>query len=153
LRDSGSNSLVYEYAPGGKTPSGREIPSIPVMWLRIRSSKLSAISPAIIDTGFDGGVYSDDRLPAIFEGEAPERLETLHQFGGRIKCEVFKARGWLLREGGGEGKIDLGDISVYIPIKAENLAENIVVGREILNALEILLKDGSKAFVTCAKRP
>lgn len=69
-----------------------------------------------------------------------------------MKCEVFGAKGWLLREGGRGGKkIDLGDISIYIPIKAENLAENVIVGREILNALEVLLK-GSKAFVTRAKR-
>ena len=106
----------------------------------------------IIDTGFDGGIYSDDRLPAIFEGEAPERLETLHQFGGQVKCEVFKAEVWLLRERSREEKISLGSVSVYIPIKAENLAENIVVGREVLNALEIFLKDGSKAFVARAKR-
>lgn len=148
MKGSESSKIIYEYVTGGKAPSGGEIPDIPVIWLRIRSSKRSAVSPVLVDTGFDGGIYSDDRLPAIFEGESPTGMMELQQAAGTVKCEVFQSKVKLVKGGGADDSIKLGDVPVYVPIRVKELAENIIVGRMVLNRLNLFLEDGNRIEVS-----
>ncbi|KXA89767.1 hypothetical protein AKJ39_05265 [candidate division MSBL1 archaeon SCGC-AAA259J03] len=139
-----SEKIIYEYVEGDVTTSGEEIPEIPVIWLRIRSTNRSAVSPALVDTGFDGGIYSNDRLPAVFEGEPPTGTATLHQSAGSVNCEIFLPEVGVVEKGGNEDTIELGDMPVYIPTRVDELAENIIVGRRILNRLNLFLEDGKR---------
>lgn len=144
MKDSESSKITYEYVSGGKFPSGEEIPNIPVLWLRIRSSKRSAIAPILVDTGFDGGIYSDDRLPVIFEEDSPTGMIELQQVTGSVKCEIFQSKIEIVKEGGAGNPIDLGNIPVYIPIRVNELAENIIAGRMVLNRVNLFLEDGNR---------
>lgn len=144
MKDSKSSKIIYDYITGGKTPSGEEIPNIPVIWLRIKSPRKSAISPTLVDTGFDGGIYSDDRLPAVFEGESPIGTIDLQQMAGVVKCEIFYSKVEVVEEGGAGDPIDLGSVPVYVPIRVRELAENIIVGRMVLNQLDLYLEDGNR---------
>lgn len=49
--------LKYPYANDGYTTGGEKIPDIPVVYLVVKFGKFRAHGPAIVDTGFDGGIY------------------------------------------------------------------------------------------------
>lgn len=141
------NDLSYKYAKDGKTQTNKIIPNIPIMWLRLRTPQRSAVTPAIVDSGFDGGLYSDDKLPTILEEETPIGIETLYSPGSEVKCEIFKVRAWLIEEKGGKDKIDIGQILIYVPIRVRDLAENIILGREVLNKLDVALEHGEETRI------
>lgn len=143
--------MSYDYVEASRTPTGQEIPKIPVLWLRIRSKHKSAITPAIIDTGFDGGIYSDDRLPLVFEGESSIGMETLYSLGHSVVCQVFEAETSLIEERSRKEALKIGNVHVYIPMRINDLAESIIVGRGVLNTMDLLLSHVKKVVITQAK--
>ena len=140
----GSLSLKYKYFPNGYSYTGSKIPDIPIVKISLlrKDKKMRATGTAIIDTGFDGGIYPNIKLLNFFEGLKPFRIEKIGSpLGEIVNCEVYKIDGALISEDV-TTKIDLGEVNVYIPINPEYINDEVLVGREILNKLKIIL-DGT----------
>ena len=132
--------MAYKYAEDGIDRSGKRIPDIPIarviLYRKEENSKM--VGPCVVDTGFDGGIYANAELALNFEGIASEGREWFYGAGDRdIECDVYNAECLLLGE---EGEtVSLGRVMVYISIRIEDLPEETIMGREILNRLAISL--------------
>jgi len=130
----------YRYREDGILPDGGKLPDIPTLNLSFlrRDLKKALIATAFIDTGFDGTIYANDDMLEFLEGLKPEMKDSLKGVEKEVECEVYKIEVKLVTE---DLKIikGLGKIRVYVPIDPKNLAEDIVIGREILNSLGLKL--------------
>jgi hypothetical protein len=118
-----------------------KIPDIPVvrLILRRRDKRVKASGTAIVDTGFDGGVYPNLQLLGFFEGLKPLGAEKLGtSLEEMVNCEVYRVEGALISTDGGI-EIGLGEVNVYIPVDPTYMGEEVLIGREILNQLKIRL--------------
>lgn len=106
----------------------------------IRGDKrLRARGLAVVDTGFDGGVYPNLEVVEFLEGLTPlatERLET--PLSKPVEFEVYELRGELISPRTNE-RLDLEEVKIYVPMEVEYLSREVLVGREILNKLKISL--------------
>jgi len=134
-------SLKYKYSSDGISYGGAKIPDVPVVYLTLRrkDKRMRASRTAIVDTGFDGGVYPNLQLLKFFEGlelSSVERLGT--PLEETIDCEAYRVVGTLIPIDSGL-EIDLEEVNVYIPVDPAYLGEENLIGREILNKLGIAL--------------
>ena len=124
-------SLSYSYADDGFTMHGEKIPDIPIVYLRLQVGRFRASGPAIVDTGFDGGVYPNMEIIKMFRGLEPKaRVVFENPLFGASDFEVYTARAWLKN---GRMEFDLGDVRVYVPTEPELVTEEVLIGREIIN--------------------
>ncbi|MEM3982427.1 MAG: hypothetical protein QXM71_06910 [Thermofilum sp.] len=124
--------ISYLYAEDGYTDRGEKIPDVPVVYLAVRVGRRRARGPAIIDTGFDGGIYANLEIARMFEGVEPvDRVLFENPLYGASEFEVYVAEASLYH---GASRVDLGKVRVYIPTEPELLTGEVLVGREILNS-------------------
>ncbi len=101
-----------------------------------------ARGPAIIDTGFDGGIYPNLKLIKLLEGMKPiDVIEFESPLYGTSEFEVYEVKAYLYYK---FNYIDLGKVKVYVPTYPELLIDEVIIGREILNKLKINLKPHQK---------
>ena len=134
-------NLKYKYSTNGISYSGIKIPDIPIvrLVLRHREKKIKATGTAIVDTGFDGGIYPNISLLKFFEGFNPIRMEKLSSaFEEKVECEVYKVEASLISEENNL-EINLKEVNVYIPVDPAYIGEEVLVGREVLNRLKTVL--------------
>jgi len=134
-------SLKYKYSVDGTSYTGAKIPDVPIVRLTLRrkDKRVRASGTAIVDTGFDGGVYPNLQLLKFFEGLKPLSAEKLGTpLEETIDCEVYRVEGTLIPTDGGL-EIDLEEVNVYIPVDPAYIGEEVLIGREILNKLKITL--------------
>jgi hypothetical protein len=137
----GQLNLKYKYITNGFSYSGAKIPDIPIVHLVLRrkDKKIKAVGTAIVDTGFDGGIYPSISLLNFFEGLNPICIEKLSSaFEEKIECEVYKVEASLISEDNNI-EINLKEVNVYIPIDPAYIGEEVLIGREVLNRLKIIL--------------
>jgi len=142
-------NLKYKYLTNGISYSGIKIPDVPVvrLILRHKGKKVKAMGTAIVDTGFDGGIYPNISLLKFFEGLNPIRIEKLgSMFEEKVECEVYKVEASLISEKSNL-EINLKEVNVYIPIDPAYIGEEVLVGREVLNKLKAIL-DGTHSELT-----
>jgi hypothetical protein len=135
-----SKSIRLSYAPDGYSASARRLPDVPTAKLLLKRTdrRLQARGPAIVDTGFDGGVYPSLEAVKVLEGMRPRSVEPLfHPLYGRIDAEIFELEAYLLNES--KQEIPLGPVSVFTPTEPEYLNDESLIGREILNKYRIVL--------------
>jgi len=134
-------SLRYKYYFDGISYGGAKIPDVPVVYLTLKrkDKRLRASGTAIVDTGFDRGVYPNLQLLKFFEGLEPSSLERLGTpLEETIDCEVYRVVGTLIPTDSGL-EIDLEEVNVYIPVDPAYIGEETLIGREIMNKLRITL--------------
>lgn len=132
--------ISYKYREGGILPDGEKLPNIPVVNLSfIRKDLRSAlIATAFMDTGFDGSVYANDDMLNFLVDLKPEVKESLKGVEKEVECEVYEIETNLITEDLRFIK-RLGKVKVHVPIDPENLSDDIIIGREILNSLTLKL--------------
>jgi len=138
-------SIRLPYAPDGYSATAKKLPDLPVAKLLLRRAdrRLQARGPAVIDTGFDGGVYPSVEAVRLLEGLRPKFVEPLfHPLHGRIESEVFDLDAYIILPD--DRRVSLGSVQVYTPTYPEYLSDESLIGREILNKRRILL-DGPAA--------
>jgi len=132
--------IIFPYQIDGYDSSGKKIPDIPIIYLLLKSPTGKKISgPAIIDTGFDGSLFANDALVLFLSDLPKENEKIIGGFGSNeFICELFKIQAYLADN---NTKIikDLGQILVYVPIQIDYLSEYVIIGRELLNRLNICL--------------
>lgn len=132
-------SISIAYSADGYSPTARRLPDVPVakLLLKRRDRRLQARGLAVVDTGFDGGVYPSIEAVRVLEGLTPSFVEPLfHPLYGKIETEVYELEGYVSE---GNEMITLGTVYVYTPKEPEYLSDESLLGREILNKHRILL--------------
>jgi len=141
-----SKKFKYVYEQDGFDEEGLRIPDIPVIYLILETRRGRARGPAILDTGFDGGIYPNIHVVRILRGLTPIAVKRLdHPLYGYVECEVYKAKIFLTTPNFTE-RVSLGEARIYTPTEPEYLSEDVLVGREVLNKLKIEL-NGRYVFV------
>jgi hypothetical protein len=137
--------LTYAFEEDGYTVHGERIPDIPIVNLAIRIEKCRARGPAIVDTGFDGGLYPNMEITKMFKGKRPTTtIEFENPLYGRSEFEVYVAEVSYYQ---GERYVRIGDERIYIPKEPNLISNEVIVGREILNKLKtISLEPQSKTL-------
>jgi len=132
-------SFNYRYEVNGLDEDGEKIPDIPVVYLVLETKRGRARGPAVLDTGFDGGIYPNIQVVRILEGLKPVKIKRIENpLYEPVVCEIFKVKASLVHP-----KLDhtipLGEVSVYVPVEPEYLSDEVLVGREIINKLKLKL--------------
>lgn len=140
-----STSASFNYREGGTLPNGTKLPDIPVMTLLLVRADVgkAAVADGLVDTGFDGAVYSSLELASFLSGMRPTSTTEMESPGHRIEGEVFEVPTILVTDKAAR-RINLGNSEVFVPLDPLDLTEDIVIGRRILNRLKILL-DGPRS--------
>jgi len=135
-----SSSMSYRYKEDGILPDGSRLADIPIMNLTLvrRDVKKALAGEAIVDTGFDESLYASIQLVEFLEGLRPIKTATLQAPGHEIPCEVFKVECYLADDDL-TPILDLQEVEVYTPINVEDLSEDVIIGRVILNRLKLQL--------------
>jgi len=124
--------ISYYFAEDGYTELGEKIPDIPLVHLIIKVGGKRAHGSAIIDTGFDGGIYPKMEVVKMFEGlKSVTKVFLENPIYGLSEFEVYTAEAFLYR---GESLTSPRDVKVYIPTEPELLTGEVLIGREILNS-------------------
>lgn len=146
-----STSISFKYHEDGFLPDDFKLPDIPVMTLLIIRHDLrkAAIVEALVDTGFDGALYSNFELAEFLLNLKPVSRRQMEAPGHLIKGEVFELPVFLI-SGESDRGIGLGLNEIFVPISAPDLTEDVVIGRSILNKLKIIL-NGPCAKLTVEK--
>jgi hypothetical protein len=139
--------VSYYYAEDGYTETGEKIPDIPIVHLIVKVGRRRAHGPAIIDTGFDGGIYPNIEIVKLFEGIEPmAKVHFENPLYGLSEFEVYMAEASLYHGG---KQIEIGKVKVYIPTEPELLTDEVLIGREILNSkTKLIIMDMQKKQVT-----
>lgn len=125
----------------GLDEDGENIPDIPIVYLSLESEIGRARGPAIIDTGFDGGIYPNAQILKILRDQKPVKIKHIESpVYGRVSCEVFEVKASVLERKTGQ-LASVGKVYVYVPTEPEYISDEVLVGREILNN-HILKLDG-----------
>ncbi|MEM2941281.1 MAG: hypothetical protein QW304_07030 [Thermoproteota archaeon] len=146
-----SISISFKYHEDGLLSNGFKLPDIPMMSLLIARHDLrkAAIVEGLVDTGFDGAIYSNFELAEFLLNLKPVVIRQMESPGHLIKGEVFELPVFLISEEA-DRRIDLGLNEIFVPLSATDLTEDIVIGRKILNKLKIFL-NGPNAKLTVEK--
>lgn len=144
-----SSEISYFYSTNGLSTKGQQIPDVPIIHLLItRADKdFSIAGPALVDTGFDGGIYPNLPIIGYLEGLKPTKTEELESAGGYITCEIFRVSASFAKPETYEPIKPIGEINIYVPTGPEALSDEAILGREILNTLKIRL-DGKQTSIT-----
>ncbi len=135
-------SFRYRYEQDGLDEDGEKIPDIPIIYLAIETERGRARGPAILDTGFDGGIYPNIQVVQILEGLKPVKTKRIENpLYEPVVCEIFKAKASLAHPKLNHN-IPLGEVNVYVPVEPEYLSDEVLVGREIINKFKLKL-DGT----------
>ena|GEM_PF-6948794 len=82
----------YYYAEDGYTETGERTPEIPIVHLIVKVDRKRAHGPAIINTGFDGGIYSNIEIVKMFERIKPiAKLHFENPLYGLSEFEIYIA--------------------------------------------------------------
>lgn len=131
--------VTYSFVEGGYTTHGDRIPDVPVINLALKVDKHRARGPAIVDTGFDGGVYPNIEVIKLFGDKEPLLIVDFENpLYGRSEFEVFIAQAFLQH---GKKYYTLGDVKIYIPTETEYITSEVLIGREIINQFKTLLME------------
>jgi len=134
-----SKKFRYVYDADGLDEEGEKIPDIPVVYLVLETDRGRARGPAVLDTGFDGGLYPNIKVVRILRGMRPAAVKRLeHSLWGFVECEVYRVRASIASPDF-TNVAPLGEVNVYTPTEPEFLSEEVLVGREILNKLRVRL--------------
>lgn len=138
-------STSHPYKEDGILPDGSKVPDVPIVSLLIvrRDLRRGLAGEAIVDTGFDGGIYANLDLVKFLEGSRPTRVASLQAAGNSIACEVFDVE-CNIADQSSKPVLPLGVVEAYTPIDPVDLSEDVIVGRAILNRIRLEL-DGKVA--------
>jgi len=115
-----------------------------VVYLVLEVGEFRAKGPAILDTGFDGGVYPNINIVKLFEGTKPiKTVEFENPLFQRSEFEVYVAKAYLYYSG---EYVPIGDVNVYIPVEPELLGEEVIIGREVINRWRMVLDSEAKVL-------
>lgn len=139
--------FMYPYVEDGYMAHGEKIPDIPVAYLLVKAGKFRARGPAVIDTGFDGGIYPNMEIIRMFEDIEPRaKVNFENPLFGVSEFEVYIAEAFLYS---GTQQITLGEVRVYIPTEPELVVGEVLLGREIINSkIESLIMDAREGHST-----
>ncbi len=137
---SENSKRSYKYQSDGYDRSGSKIPDFPILPLALEKIKGKKISgPAIIDTGFDGSLFANDTLTLFLEDVPKEDEKIIGGFGAEeFTCELFKVKAQIIDNTRKTIK-SLGEILVYVPTDLNYLSDYVIIGRELLNTLNLCL--------------
>ena len=119
---------------------GNGIPDIPVIYIALHIENRRVGGPALVDTGFDGGIYPNEYLYdylSKFELKS-DKEETLIDVTGKINCKILYVTAEIF-DPDSDLRYNLGKVKVYLPESREYISDNVIVGREIINNLDIRL--------------
>jgi len=141
-----------KYEPDGFDEEGNKIPDIPIIYLVLETRRARGKGPAVIDTGFDGGVYPNYKVIQLLRGLKPVKTKRLeHPLYGYIPCEIYRVRA-SIADPTYEKIVPIGEVNIYTPTEPEYINEEVLVGREILNNLKIIL-NGKWAEICLCSQP
>jgi len=134
------SSTNYPYREDGILPDGSKVPDIPILTLLIvrRDLRSGLVGEAIVDTGFDAGIYANLNLAEFLEGASPRRTTSLRATGHSVSCEIFDVECHIVDQCS-KPVLPLGRVEVFCPVDPIDLSEDVIVGRAILNRLKLLL--------------
>jgi hypothetical protein len=134
------NSIRYPYKEDGILPDGSKLADIPIMKLILlrRDLKKALVGEAIADTGFDESLYANIQLVEFLAGLRPIRTSILRALSHEVTCEVFKIECYLA-DNNLKPALNLQEVEVYVPINVEDLSEDVIIDRVILNRLKLQL--------------
>jgi hypothetical protein len=134
------NSIRYPYKEDGILPDGSKLADIPIMKLILlrRDLKKALVGEAIADTGFDESLYANIQLVEFLAGLRSIRTSILRALGHEVTCEVFKIECYLA-DNNLKPALNLQEVEVYVPINVEDLSEDVIIDRVILNRLKLQL--------------
>jgi len=149
--------IKYAYEKDGILPDGSKVPDLPIIKLMLirRDTKKLIVGDALIDTGFDMSVYSNYEIANFLEGLKPTGKAELKSAAEIIECEIHEVEAsfasddasQIAAKGGSSLSVKkLGRIKIYVPTNPEDLADDALIGREILNMLNFKL-NGSYAEI------
>jgi len=128
-----SRSFRYKYLKDGYDHEGEKIPDIPVIYILIETKHGRARGPAIVDTGFDGGIYPNIQIIKILRDIKPVKIKYIENpIYGRVACEIFKAELSLINIQS-QKFYRVGTVNIYVPTEPHFISEEVLIGREILN--------------------
>lgn len=144
----------YDYLKNGFSSSGSKIPDIPIVrvLLSVKGREFGIQGPVLVDTGFDRGVYANYAIASYLEGCEPVSREALEAPGHLIDCEVFTMECSLLDSVTSEPVVDLGEVQVHVPTDPNDLTDEVLIGRNVLNSLEMIL-NGEKLKTRSLPQP
>ena len=134
------NSTNYPYRDDGVLPDGSRVPDIPILTLLIvrRDLRKGLIGEAIVDTGFDAGIYANLNLAEFLEGASPRTTTSLRAAGHTVSCEIFDVECHIVDQYS-MPVLSLGRVAVFCPVDPIDLTEDVIMGRAILNRLKLEL--------------
>ena len=134
------SSIRYRYKEDGILPDGSRLADIPIMNLILvrRDLGKALAGEAIADTGFDESLYANIQLVEFLEGLRSTKTTTLQALGHEVACEVFKVE-CHLADDNLRPALNLQEVDVYTPTDVDDLSEDVIVGRTILNRLKLHL--------------
>lgn len=132
--------IRYRYEKDGILPDGSKVSDIPVMNLILvrRDLRRALAGRAIVDTGFDESLYANADVAKFLEGSRVLKMATLQSVGREIECEVFQLECHLADEDYRSVR-KLDEVSMYVPENVDDLSDDVIVGRTILNLLKLHL--------------
>ncbi len=123
-----------------KYAKGNGIPDIPIIYIALYVKNRRIGGPALVDTGFDGGIYPNRYLYdylSKFKLKS-DKEEMLADVTGMIKCKMLDIRAEIF-DPNSDIRYSLGTVNIYFPERKRYVSNNVIVGREILNNLDIRL--------------
>lgn len=140
-----SGKISYRYVENGVSFRGSKIPDMPVLYLSIKRDErpYELAGQAIVDTGFDGGLFPNEKIIRYFEGIEPDEQDEVEVFGQVVPVELYTVEAWLVKEANGiptkEKVLQLQPMRVFIPTRPEFISEEVLIGRETLNNIAFCL--------------
>ncbi len=140
-----SGEISYRYVENGASFKGPKIPDVPVIYLSIKRDEkpYELAGQAIVDTGFDGGLFPNEKIIRYFEGIEPDGQDEIEVLGQVAPVELYMVEAWLVKEANGrptkEKVLRLQPARVFIPTRPEFISEEVLIGREILNNIVFCL--------------
>lgn len=142
------NSIEYPYRPDGILPDGSKVPDIPALnLLLVRRDLGKALSgDSIIDTGFDGAIYANHDVVGFLEGLQPAKEAYLWAASHKVRCEVFDIECYVV-DLEFRPVVPLGKVEVHVPVTPEDISEDVILGRIVLNRLRLELDGKHVRFI------
>lgn len=89
-----------------------------------------------MDTGFDAAIYANIDLLEFLEGATPVGTARLRPAGRSVTCELFDVE-CHITDRYSTPILKLGSVEACCPTDPIDLSEDVIVGRTILNRLEL----------------
>jgi len=83
------------------------------------------------------GVYANLTVATFLEGSKPVAEEIVEASGHSIRCELYDVSCRLV--GRTSGGVEVGEIEVHVPTEPMDLSGDVLVGRTLLNRLQMSL--------------